>query len=108
MRTFAIVASFVTLTAFAGQAQAHEGHEHKALGTVSAVDPSHVEVKTKDGQTVSIQLNAETKYQKGRTPAVLTDVKVAQRVLVTYIEQGEKHIAKEVLLGVADAGKETK
>lgn len=108
MRTVAMVASFVTLMAFAGRAQAHEGHEHKALGTVSAIDASHVEVRTKDGKTVSVQLNAETKYLKGKTPAVLADVKVAQRVVVTYVEQGEKYVAKEVLLGVAAADKDTR
>ena len=108
MRTFLMVASFVALMSFAGRAQAHEGHEHKAMGIVSVVDASHVEVKTTDGKTVSVQLNAETKYLKGKTPAALADVKVAQRVVVSYIEQGEKNVAKEVLLGGTDPAKETR
>jgi hypothetical protein len=100
MKTTAVVLSFIILPAFAGPLSAHAGHEHQALGTVVAVDASHLEVKTKDGKTVSIQLNAETRYRKAEAAATLADVKVSQRVVVTYIEKDEKYLAKEVRLGV--------
>jgi hypothetical protein len=102
MRKAAVVLSFVILPAFAGWLSAHSGHEHKALGTVVAVDASHLDVKTKDGKTVSVQLNAETKYLKGEAAATLAEVKVSGRVVLTYVEKDEKYIAKEVRLGVVE------
>ncbi len=102
MRKVAVVLSVVILAAFAGRLWAHPGHEHKALGTVAVVDRSHIEIKTKDGKTVSLQLDAETKYMNGKTAAAVADVKVGQRVAVTYVEKNEKDVAKEVLLGVTE------
>lgn len=86
---------------------AHEGH--KVMGTVTAVDASHLEVKDKAGKTVSIALTAETKYRKpGATAtapaqaAAAADVKVGQRVVVSVKEEGEKMTATEVMLGAAE------
>jgi hypothetical protein len=108
MRKVAVALSLIALASFAGTVSAHPGHQHKALGTVGAVDASHVEVKTKDGKTVSVLLNAETKYLKGRAVAAATDVKVGQRVAVTYVEKDEKYVGTEVLLGVTDAPADAK
>ena len=102
MRKIAVALSIVVLAAFAGRLSAHPGHEHKVLGTVTAVDGSHIDIKTKDGKTVSVQLDAETKYMNGKTAAVVSDVKVGQRVAVTYVEKNEKDVATEVLLGVTE------
>jgi hypothetical protein len=102
MRKTAVVLSFVILPAFAGWLWAHAGHEHKALGTVVAVDASHLDVKTRDGKTLSVQVNAETKYVKAGAAATLADVKVSERVGVTYVEEDEKYVAKEVRLGVVE------
>jgi hypothetical protein len=72
------------------------------LGTVVAVDASHLDVKTRDGKTLSVQVNAETKYVKAGAAATLADVKVSERVGVTYVEEDEKYVAKEVRLGVVE------
>jgi hypothetical protein len=108
MRKVAVSLSFIALASFAGTVSAHPGHQHKALGTVVAVDASHVEIKTKDGKTVSVLLNAETKYLKGKAVAAATDVKVGQRVAVTYVEKDERHVATEVQLGVTDVPADSK
>jgi len=86
---------------------AHEGH--KVMGTVAAVDANQVEVKGKDGKTVSIALAPTTKYLRpaatpGAKPqaASLADVKVGQRVVVAVSEEGEKMTAKELTLGAAE------
>jgi hypothetical protein len=108
MHKVAVALSFIALAWFAGTASAHPGHQHKALGTVGAVDASHVEIKTKGGKAVSVRLNAETKYLKGKAVAAATDVKVGQRVAVTYVAKDGKYVATEVLLGVTDAPADSK
>ena len=105
------VLSLSAALAFPGTLLAHEGH--KVMGTVTAVDASHLEVKDKAGKTVSIALTAETKYRKpGATAgapaqaAAAADVKVGQRVVVSVTEEGEKMTATEVMLGAAEKAHE--
>ncbi len=84
---------------FLGQvARAHEGHEH-VLGTVSAVDASHVEVKSKDGKTVSVRLTSDTKYWKGTAPAAPADLKVGMRVEIHAAPKADVLEAEEIRLG---------
>jgi hypothetical protein len=88
----------------AGLATAHEGHEHKAMGTVAAVDAKHIEVADKDGKKTSIQLAPDTKYLHGTMAAEASHVKVGQRVVVVYVEneKDKTSVAKQVLLGVTE------
>ena len=96
-----------------GRLLAHEGHAHKVMGTVAAVDAKHIEVDAKDGKKVSIELTAETKYLKpsavtggAAQAASAADMKVGQRVVVTVAEAGEKKTAKEVMLGAVEKAAE--
>jgi hypothetical protein len=97
-------AAFVGILLSAGLATAHEGHEHKAMGTVAAVDARHIEVADKDGKKTSFQLTPETKYMHGTMAAQASHVTVGQRVVVVYVEDDKDKtgVAKQVLLGVTD------
>jgi hypothetical protein len=85
--------------------QAHEGH--KVMGTVTAIDADHLELKDQAGKTVSIALTGETKYRKlgaagaASTQAAVADVKAGQRVSVSVTHEGDKMTATEVVLGSA-------
>ncbi len=55
---------FVLLFAAAtapAQLLAHESHEHRVMGTVTAVDASQIEVDTTDGTKATISLSQGTK-----------------------------------------------
>ncbi len=96
---------FVLLFAAAtipAQLLAHEGHEHKVMGTVAAVDASQIEVETTDGKKATILLSKETKYLRGKTSVAAADIKVGGRIVVTVVEKDGKKMAKEVRLAVAD------
>src|SRR5438093_1110738 len=69
------------------------------MGTVTSIDAKHIEVKTQDGATVSIQLTADTKYLKGKAPAKPSDVAVGMRVMVESKKDNDKLVAAEVRLG---------
>lgn len=76
-----------------GTVLAHEGHNH-VMGTVTAVDATHVEVKTKDGNSSSIPLSAATKYykgSKGKTAGAASDLKVGSRVMIDLAKDGTAH-----------------
>jgi len=99
MRSSTVVFSLIATVAFPGWLSAHEGHAHKMMGTVAAIDATHIEVDATDGKKVSILVTSETKYLKEKTAGGAADVKVGQRVVVTFAAEGGKKTAKEVLLG---------
>ena len=84
-------------------ASAHEGHAHKVMGTVSSVEGNHVTVKTTDGKTVMVMLDAKTAITRGKTKLDAAAVTVGQRVVAEGIEQKKMIVAKTVRLGEAAA-----
>ena len=74
---------------------AHGGETH-IMGTVTALDATHVEVKTKDGKNISILLNKETQYHKGTAAATSADLKVGDRAVVHATGKGDTLTAGEI------------
>ena len=96
-RTLAVALS--ASLALAGPLLAHGGYTH-VMGTVTAMDADHVEVKTKAGKVVSVKLTDATKYTRGGAEAAAKDMQVGQRVSVEAKPKGEDLEASEVKLGV--------
>ena len=65
---------------------AHEGHPHKFMGTLSAVNAGQLEVKTTDGKTVVFALDAKSVIQQGRVKAGVKDLKVGERIVVSALQ----------------------
>jgi len=82
---------------------AHPGHEHKILGTISAVDGSKITVKSPDGKEQVIELSSATKVLNGKMKADARDLKVGMRVVVNAGEGGTPLKAKEVTYSTAAA-----
>jgi hypothetical protein len=96
------VAALVGLPAYA-----HEGHEHKIMGTVSMLHEQHLEVKDKEGKAHIITLNAATKIMKGKTAIKASEIKAGDRVVATVVTEKDVMIAKEVQVGVSADTKAT-
>lgn len=84
-------------------ALAHEGHEHKLMGTVAAVhaDTNRVEIKTPKGETVAFAVDASTKYLKGTTTVTLAALTPGTRVVAEGKMTGDIVMASTVRIGVA-------
>jgi hypothetical protein len=80
---------------------AHDGHDHKIMGTVSMLHENHLEVKATDGKTSTITLDGKTKIVRGKTKVVPADIKVGDRVVVNVGNGKAPLVAKEVQLGAA-------
>lgn len=87
--------------AFAIDAVAHEGHDHKVMGTVSVIHEHHLEVKAKDGKTTTFVLSADTKVLRDKTPIKAADIKVGDRVVVTAAQTKDGMVAKEIRVGAS-------
>ena len=104
------VAAFLVLTVLAlgsgRQVLAHEGHDHKVMGTVTMAAADHVMLKDKDGKDVTIQVTKDTKI-KAKQAIKVEDIKVGTRVVITVVTEKEKMTAKEIQVGT-DAKAEAK
>ena len=88
-----------------GGLAAHGGHTHKVLGTVTSVQGSHVEVKTTDGKSVTVMLDAKTKITRGKEQLDASAIKVGGRVSIDAMQEKDMMMAQAVKLGIATAAK---
>lgn len=90
-RTLLILAFLFTSTIVA----AHGTGQH-VLGTVTAIDATHVEVKTPKGTTVEVQLNKQTRYKAKGKPRSHVPPAVGDRVVIEATKDEKSLIATEV------------
>jgi hypothetical protein len=97
-RNWIVAAVMVGLLALPVVARAHEGHMHKALGTVASINAEHVEIKTTDGKALTVVIDKKTVITRGKEKLDATALKVGERVSVDYMEQKKTMIAHTIKL----------
>jgi hypothetical protein len=81
---------------------AHAGHVHKVMGTVTARQDNRVDLKTPDGKSVTVVLDAKTTFVRGKQKVDAAAVKIGDRMVVEVA--GEKDMtAKTVTLSAPTA-----
>jgi hypothetical protein len=94
-------ASLLGVALAAPAAWAHDGHDHLIMGTVTARDARHVDVKTPSGEVLSIAVNDKTATTRDKKKADFKEVVVGRRVVVN-IGNGEDPLnAREIQIGGA-------
>ena len=84
-------------------AWAHNGVEH-ILGTITALTETSVTVETPKHTSVTVTLNAATKFLKGEAAVTRKDVKVGDRIAIDAKEGADKKLTGlAVKLGGAGA-----
>ena len=82
---------------------AHEGHEHKVMGTVTMAAADHIMLKDKDGKDVTVKVTRDTKV-KAKPAIKVEEIKVGTRVVITAVEEKDKSMtAKNIEVGGAPA-----
>jgi hypothetical protein len=104
-KRFVIGVALVAALAVPAYARAHEGHAHKVMGTITMRHDNHLEVRTKDGKTVTITLNEKTSIVRGKQKADLEALKPGERVVVDVGNGKAPMTARAVKLGAADTAK---
>lgn len=84
-------------------ARAHGGHTHKVMGTISSLQGNHLEVKTTDGKTVMVMLDAKITITRGKTKLDMTALKPGERVSIDATEEKAMMMAQAIKLGAAPA-----
>ena len=77
-------------------ALAHPGHEHKVMGTISAVDGKHITVKTADGKDVGFEITDVTKFVRSKGKGTVSDLRAGLRIVASMAEGAEPLKATQV------------
>ena len=71
---------------FATTGWTHGGNQH-VMGSVTAIDATHLDVKTPEGKTVSVMLTDKTTFASKNTPPTPRP-KVGDRVVIDVVKDG--------------------
>lgn len=74
---------------------AHGSGQH-VLGTVTAIDEKHIEVKTPKGAAVSVKLTKQTRFKEKGNPNAAEPPTVGDRVVIEAIKENKILTATEV------------
>lgn len=102
MKKWMISVSAVAIMAVASVSQlmAHEGHDHKVMGTVTMAAADHVMLKDKDGKDVMVKVTKDTAV-KAKTAMRVEQIQAGTRVVITATEAKDKSMtAKSIEVGV--------
>jgi hypothetical protein len=99
-RLYATLLAFTVLALGSGvRLVAHEGHEHKVMGTVTMAAVDHVMLKDKDGKDVTVKVTKDTKV-KAKPVLKVEEIKPGTRIVVTAVEEKDKSMtAKTIEVG---------
>ena len=75
---------------------AHPGHEHKLMGTITAIDGNKVSMKTTEGKDATFTVTPITSFKSGKGKGAQADLKVGLRIVVNAGDGAEPLKAKEV------------
>jgi hypothetical protein len=88
-----------------GTVLAHEGHDHKIMGTLTMAAADHVMLKDTEGKDVTVKVNKDTKV-KSKPVMKVEEIKAGSRVVITATQDKDKSFtAKTIEVGVAAAAK---
>ena len=76
-------------------ASAHSSSQH-VLGTVTAIDEKHIEVKTLKGASVSVKLTKQVRFKDKSNPKSTEPSAVGDRVVIEATKENKVLTATEV------------
>jgi putative ribosome biogenesis GTPase RsgA len=86
---------FISTASFA------HGTDQHVLGTVTAIDATHVEVKTQKGKTVAVQVNKQTRFKEKGNPKGANLPVVGDRVVIEATKDDKALLATEIHFSAA-------
>jgi hypothetical protein len=72
------------------------GTDQHVLGTVTAIDATHVEVKTPMGGTVGVRVNKQTQFKEKNNPKGANVPAVGDRVVIKATKNDKLLLATEI------------
>jgi hypothetical protein len=100
-RRFILGVTLVVALAIPTYVSAHEGHDHKIMGTVTMAAADHLMLKDKDAKDVTVKVTKDTKV-KSKPAVKVEEIKAGTRVVITATQEKDKSFtAKSIEVGAA-------
>ena len=97
--TIALIALFTLSVASSSVLRAHDGHDHKIMGTVTLAAADHVMLEDKDGKDVTVKVTKDTKV-RSKPVLKVEEIKPGTRVVITATQEKDKSFtAKTIQVG---------
>jgi hypothetical protein len=90
-----LICLFISTPSFAHSADQH------VLGTITAIDATHVEVKTTKGQVVNVRIDKKTRYKDESHPKGTSMPEVGDRVVVKAMKDDKVLLATDIHFSAA-------
>ena len=94
--TIALIALFTLSLAPSSLLRAHEGHDHKIMGTVTMAAADHVMLKDTDGKDVTVAVTKDTKV-KSKPALKVQEIKPGTRIVITATQEKDKSFTAKVI-----------
>ena len=92
----------VTLTClFISAPSFAHGTDQHVLGTIMAINATHVEIKTSKGQSVNVRVNKKTQYKDANNPKGANVPEVGDRVIIKATKDNKVLLATEIHFSAA-------
>jgi hypothetical protein len=85
---FLLIVSILVLTAV--RALAHD--QYRIIGTITKWESSHLDVKDRDGRTLSIEVDSDTAIQRDKKKIPASELQVGQTVVVDALGDSESEL----------------
>ena len=95
-----LIALALLTSSFSLPSYAHEGHNHRILGTVTTAASDRVVLKDRDGKEVTVKVTKDTKV-KAKPAVRVEDLEAGTRVVITASQEKDKSFtARSIEVGV--------
>ena len=89
-----LIATALIAVGSASHVLAHEGHDHKVMGTVTMAAADHVMLKDTTNKDVTVNITAATKVTRDKKPARVQDIRNGARVVITAVTRTDNGVEK--------------
>ncbi len=93
--TTTILITLLTVAA-AAPARAHDGHEHRIMGTVTAAATDQLTLEDTTGKAVTVVVTKDTRVTRGKDPMKAEAIAPGTRVVVTAVTDKNRTTARAI------------
>jgi hypothetical protein len=100
-----LVTVLAVLVAPASAALAHDGHEHKVMGTVTMAAADHVMLDDTEKKPVTVHVTMDTRVLRDKKPIKAEAIAVGSRVVIVALMEKDRLVARTIDVGAVTAGR---
>jgi hypothetical protein len=98
-----LIAAVAVLAGPAVGLRAHDGHDHKVMGTVTMAAADHVMLDDTARKPVTVQVTKDTRVLRDKKPIKAEQIPVGSRVVIVARMEKDRLIARTIDVGAVNS-----